>query len=272
LPARFSAFELHGTGGFDRLFLTGVKGAGNDLDRGVLKGVVSGKGIDLANTIKKHKPLQHIKTTLAEKLFISFTLIPKNKTMKKLFYFALVAGMTCFMQACKGHKDSKESADSANTAIADTAKKDSLATVDKDDAKFAVAAANGGMAEVELGKLAQEKAANPKVKDFGAMMVSDHSKANDEMKALAQSKGITLPSTIDADEQKVKDDLSAKSGADFDKAYVSNMIDDHKKDIKEFEDASKNCKDADLKAFASKTLPTLKMHLDAIQKIHDSMK
>jgi putative membrane protein len=193
--------------------------------------------------------------------------------MKKAFYIALVAGASFLLQACSGHKDSKESADSANTAKADTAKKDSSMTaIDKDDAKFAVAAANGGMAEVELGKLAQEKAINAKVKDFGAMMVTDHSKANDEMKALAQSKGITLPTAIDADEQKVKDDLSAKSGADFDKAYVNNMVDDHKKDIKEFEDASKNCKDAELKAFAEKTLPVLKKHLEAIQKIHDSMK
>jgi putative membrane protein len=193
--------------------------------------------------------------------------------MKKLTYLTLIAGMACLVQACSGPKDSKASADSANMAKADTAKKDSaMAAVDKDDAKFAVAAANGGMAEVELGQLAQQKAANAKVKDFGAMMVTDHTKANDEMKALAQSKGITLPTTIDTDEQKVKDDLSAKSGADFDKAYVSNMIDDHKKDIKEFEDASKNCKDADLKGFAVKTLPTLKMHLEAIQKIHDSMK
>jgi len=193
--------------------------------------------------------------------------------MKKLLYIAAVAGAATLMHACSGPKDSKQSADSANTAKADTAKKDSLMTaVDKDDAKFAVAAANGGMAEVELGKLAQEKAANAQVKDFGAMMVSDHSKANDEMTALAKSKGITLPTAIDSEEQKVKDNLSAKSGADFDKAYVSNMIDDHKEDIKEFENASKNCKDADLKAFAAKTLPTLKKHLDAIQKIHDSMK
>lgn len=193
--------------------------------------------------------------------------------MKKLIFIMLIAIAACLMQACGGHKDSKENADSTNTAKADTAKKDSsLTAVDKEDAKFAVAAANGGMAEVELGTLAQQKAANSKVKDFGAMMVSDHSKANDEMKALAKSKGITLPTAIDTKEQKVKDDLSAKSGADFDKAYVSNMIDDHKEDIKEFEDASKNCKDADLKAFAVKTLPVLKMHLDAIQKIHDSMK
>lgn len=193
--------------------------------------------------------------------------------MKKLIYFGLIACAAWVMQACNGNKDSKASADSANTAKADTAKKDSSASaVDKDDAKFAVAAANGGMAEVELGTLAQQKSANAKVKDFGAMMVSDHSKANEEMKALAKSKGITLPTAISADEQKVKDDLSSKSGADFDKAYVNNMIDDHKNDIKEFEDATKNLKDPDLKAFAVKTLPTLKMHLDAIQKIHDSMK
>jgi putative membrane protein len=194
----------------------------------------------------------------------------KKTVMKKLTYLTLIAGMACLVQACSGPKDSKASADSANTAKADTAS--SVAAVDKDDAKFAVAAASGGIAEVELGQLAQQKAANAKVKDFGAMMVTDHTKANDEMKALAKTKGITLPVAIDTDEQKVKDDLAAKSGADFDKAYVSNMIDDHKKDIKEFEDASKNCKDADLKAFAAKTLPTLKMHLEAIQKIHDSMK
>lgn len=193
--------------------------------------------------------------------------------MKKLIFITLILITACLVQACSGNKDSKESADSTNIANADTAKKDSSAmAVDEGDAKFAVAAANGGMAEVELGTLAQQKAVNTKVKDFGAMMVSDHSKANDEMKALAKSKGLTLPTAIDDKEQKVKDDLSTKSGADFDKAYVSNMIDDHKEDIKEFEDASKNCKDPDLKAFAVKTLPVLKMHLDAIQKIHDSMK
>lgn len=193
--------------------------------------------------------------------------------MKKSIYMVLIAGIAVLGQACSGPKDSKSSADSANSAKADTAKKDSsVVAVDDKDAKFAVAAANGGMAEVELGRLAQQKAADAKVKDFGAMMVGDHSKANDELKALAKSKGITLPVAIGAEEQKVKDELSAKSGADFDKAYVSDMIDDHKKDIKEFEDASNNCKDADLKAFAVKTLPTLKMHLDAIQKIHDGMK
>jgi putative membrane protein len=162
----------------------------------------------------------------------------KTTTLTKLIFITAIAIAACFVQACSGHKDSKENADSTNTARADTAKNDcSLTAVNKEDAKFAVAAANGGMAEVEMGTLARQKAANSKVKDFGAMMVSDHSKANDEMKALAKSKGITLPVAIDSKEQKVKEDLSAKSGADFDKAYVSNMMDDHKEDIKEFEDA-----------------------------------
>jgi putative membrane protein len=174
--------------------------------------------------------------------------------------------------------DSKSSADTLNNmkdSVADSSKsvsKDLVMKVNKDDAKFAVAAANGGMAEVELGKLAQQKAVNAKVKDFGAMMVTDHSKANEQMMALAKSKGITLPSAIGQEEQKVKDELSAKAGADFDKAYVDDMIEDHKKDIKDFESAIQHLKDPGLKAFAEKTLPTLKMHLQAIQKIHDQMK
>ena len=192
--------------------------------------------------------------------------------MKKIIYFTFIASAVCLMQACGGPRDSKTKADSVNALKADIATKDSTMVIDKDDAKFAVAAANGGMAEVELGNLAQEKAVNLKVKDFGAMMVKDHSKVNDELKALAKSKGITLPDALDNDMQKIKNDLSAKSGANFDKAYVSNMIDDHKTDIKEFEKAAGNCKDPDLKAFAKNTLPTLKLHLAAIQKIHNGMK
>jgi len=194
--------------------------------------------------------------------------------MKKLTYVLAIAASALALQSCQGPKDAKQEADSLNKTKDTTTNVAATGgvAVSNDDAKFATAAANGGMAEVELGKLAQEKATNAKVKDFGAMMVSDHSKANDEMKALAKSKGITLPAAIDSKEQKVKDDLSAKSGADFDKAYVSNMIDDHKEDIKEFEDATKNLKDPDLKAFAVKTLPTLKMHLEAITKIKDGMK
>jgi putative membrane protein len=193
--------------------------------------------------------------------------------MKKLSSMLMIALSVCVLQACNNtKKDSKDAADSVNAVKDSTTTAKTGIAVDSDDAKFAVEAANGGMAEVELGQLAQQKATNSKVKDFGAMMVTDHTKANDEMKALAKTKNITLPDSVASDERKTKEDLAKKTGADFDKAYVSNMIDDHKKDIKLFEDASKNLKDPDLKAFAVKTLPTLKMHLSTITSIHDGMK
>ena len=104
------------------------------------------------------------------------------------------------------------------------------------------------------------------------MMVTDHSKAGQELSALGQSLRIALPNALDKDGQKLMDELSKKSGSDFDKAYVNDMVEDHKKDIKAFEDESKNAKSDDLKKFADKTLPVLHKHLDAIQQIHDSMK
>jgi len=199
--------------------------------------------------------------------------------MKKLSFVIMAAAAVLSLQACHSNKDSKGEADSINNAKdvtkGDSLKKDTTKmamTVDNGDAKFATEAANGGMAEVMMGKLAQERGVSQKVKDFGAMMVMDHSKANDEMTTLAKSKNITLPAVVDADEQKHYDDLNKKTGADFDKAYASMMIDDHKGDIKAFEDASKNLKDPDLKAFAIKTLPTLKKHLDAINEVDKSLK
>src|SRR4051812_33046602 len=104
--------------------------------------------------------------------------------MKKLSSILMIALSVCAFQACQGPKDSKDAADSANTVKDTTTSGKAGVAVDKDDAKFAVDAANGGMAEVALGKLAKEKGVNAKVKDFGDMMVSDHSKANDELKAL----------------------------------------------------------------------------------------
>lgn len=184
-------------------------------------------------------------------------------------------------QSCGGAKDSKEAADSTN-AVKDSSTMAATDTagitgahgiaVDEKDAKFATDAANGGLAEVALGQLAGEKAMNAKVKAFGAMMVTDHTKANDELIAIAKQKNITLPTEPDADHQKKKADLAAKTGADFDKAYVDAMVDGHKKVKSMFEDAAKNCKDADLKAFAEKTLPVIKSHLAEIEAIQKGMK
>ncbi|MES2279645.1 MAG: DUF4142 domain-containing protein [Bacteroidota bacterium] len=197
--------------------------------------------------------------------------------MKKFSYLTMMLAAGLMIQSCGGAKTSTETADSANTAKVDSNKMDSAATtpaitVGKEDAEFAVKAADGGMAEVAIAKLAQTKATSAKVKEFADMMVADHGKANEELMALAKSKNITLPATVSADKQKEMDDLGKKTGADFDKAYVDAMVDGHKKTVDLFTDESKNAKDADLKAFVDKTLPTIKMHLEHIQGIKAGMK
>jgi len=121
--------------------------------------------------------------------------------------------------------------------------------------------AGGGMAEVELGKLATQKASADNVKQFGQRMVDDHSKANDELKSLAATKNITLPSDLPAKEKALRDRLSKLSGAAFDRAYMKAMVADHVEDVNAFKMEAKSGKDADVKAWAAKTLPTLEEHL-----------
>lgn len=131
-------------------------------------------------------------------------------------------------------------------------------------------AAAGGMAEVEMGNLAQQQATNQRVKDFGAMMVRDHSKANDELKSLASSRGITVPSALPASKQKMLDNMKKMTGKSFDQHYVSMMVEDHVKDVAKFKKQSTSGKDDQLKTWAGKTLPTLQTHLDSIQAIKKS--
>jgi putative membrane protein len=141
-----------------------------------------------------------------------------------------------------------------------------------DDATFAVKAAGGGLAEVELGKLAQEKGSNAAIKDFGGMMVKDHSAANAELAGLAKSKHIVLPETLTDESAKLKQELAGKSGSDFDQAYVDAMVKDHEQDTTDFVRAIKVVKYPEMSAFAKKTLPVLKMHLAAAQRIKNTLK
>src|ERR1700744_1467140 len=143
----------------------------------------------------------------------------------------------------------------------------SFALADSPDASFFKNAAEGGMSEVELGQLAQEKATNPAVKEFGAMMVKDHSAANEKLKALAARKQVSLPDSPSVMQKASKAKLNVLSGDTFDKSYVKGMIEDHKTDIKEFQKEASEGKDADAKAFAAATLPTLQAHLTKIQSI-----
>jgi putative membrane protein len=140
------------------------------------------------------------------------------------------------------------------------------------DYKFASDAAQGGMQEVQLGELARQKAGSQGVREFGERMVTDHQKANDELKQIVQKKGALLPTTVSHHETSTVEHLQKLSGADFDKAYVSDMLRDHKKDVKEFEKASQDLSDPDLKAFAAKTLPTLQEHLSMVQNLEAQVK
>jgi putative membrane protein len=133
------------------------------------------------------------------------------------------------------------------------------------DHMFVMKAAKGGLAEVQLGQLAADKASSDEVKKFGQRMVTDHGKANDELKSLAQQKNITLPTDLDAQDKALHDRLTKMSGAAFDRAYMQHMLADHRKDVNEFKRESTNGKDPEVKAWAGKTLPTLEEHLKMAQ-------
>jgi putative membrane protein len=135
------------------------------------------------------------------------------------------------------------------------------------DSAFYKHAAEGGIAEVELGNLAQKKSNNQDVKDFGALMVKDHSEANDKLKAVAASKNISLPSSPSVGQMATKAKLEVLSGDTFDKSYVKGMIKDHQEDIAMFQKEATSGQDPDAKAFARETLPTLKAHLKKIRAV-----
>lgn len=134
------------------------------------------------------------------------------------------------------------------------------AALDDKGKEFITEAAQGGMAEVKLGELAQKNAKDPAVKKFGKLMVDDHSKSNQKLKSIASKKGVTLPTTLSDEMQKKYDELAQKTGAEFDKAYIELMEEDHKEDIDKFKDYVDDGKDPELKRFAQECLPVLRTH------------
>ena len=139
------------------------------------------------------------------------------------------------------------------------------------DASFYKSAAEGGIAEVEAGQLAQDKGNSQQVKDFGAMMVKDHSAANEKLKTLASSKDVTLPSSPSVGQMASKTKLKVLSGDTFDKSYVKGQIGAHRQTIALFRKEISSGQDADAKAFAAATLPTVRAHLKAITAIAADM-
>jgi putative membrane protein len=141
-----------------------------------------------------------------------------------------------------------------------------------DDKKFMKEAAAGGLVEVELGKLATQKASSDEVKQFGQKMVDDHSKANEELKQVASRQNIPVPESLDSKQQARIDKLSKLSGPEFDKAYVKDMVKDHQKDVKAFQAEVQGGTDPNVRQFASSTLPTLQQHLDQVKDLNKTTK
>ena len=138
------------------------------------------------------------------------------------------------------------------------------------DYKFLMNATRGGMMEVRLGQMAREKSASANVKSFGERMATDHGKMNAELHQIAVNKGASPPAEMTRSDRSEFDKFDNLKGADFDRTYVQNMVKDHQKDLKEFEDASKKLDDKDLRDFARNAIPTLQEHMRLAKEIEKS--
>jgi putative membrane protein len=206
--------------------------------------------------------------------------------MKKTFFYSFAVFAMCSLFACQGSSNNNGT-QTDSTGINEAppnnsdvnrdvnnmpdSSKTAKGTVDDKTSSFMNDAAKGGMTEVEVSKLAKDRAMNPRVKNFAEMMVRDHSAANDELKTIARQKNVMLPTDL-GNKQDDVNDLSKKKGADFDKAYMKMMVKDHKDVVDEFEKCAQNGTDPDVKTFASQKLPTLRMHLDSAKAIENSLK
>jgi putative membrane protein len=168
---------------------------------------------------------------------------------------------------CSSRQDAVETAQKENEAKNEAQPAAGEAEKKDFDSEFVTKAASGGMLEVELGKVLAAKATTSEAKQFGHQMVTDHTKANAELKAIAVKHNITLPAGLGEDHQKVYKDVTEKQGADMDKEYLKEMVKDHQADVQEFTEASVKASAPDLKAFATKTLPVLQHHLEMAQKM-----
>lgn len=179
-----------------------------------------------------------------------------KRILSTLFVISFGAAMTLSAAAQEGR----------NASGKEMSAKQSAGTASS-DAMFVKKAARGGLAEVELGQLAVQKASSEEVKKFGQRMVDDHGKANEQLKQVAAQEHIELPTEPGAQEKATKARLEKLSGEQFDKAYMSDMVKDHQKDVAEFARESKIAKDPAVKSFAQQTLPTLREHLKEAEKI-----
>ncbi|HEY0741198.1 MAG TPA: DUF4142 domain-containing protein [Chryseosolibacter sp.] len=188
--------------------------------------------------------------------------------MKKHLFQIMFVAVAALLASC----DSKKTEDSTEVAEDQNEAKHDDSNLEK-DSKRVVEIADGGLYEVQLATMALTKAKSPEVKKFAQMMVDDHTKANNELKAWASKKGVTLPDVMSEEKQKEYYDLERDEEAnEFDAEYMEEMVEDHKKDINKFEDIAEDASDAELKAWAGEKLSTLKHHLAEAERIRDAVK
>jgi putative membrane protein len=171
---------------------------------------------------------------------------------------AYVSGLTLFLTslgcwAVLGHQESSPVSSEAQAAMTDLA--------------FAKDAARGGMAEIKLGKLAEDSGSSEAVKTFGTRMVAEHTKAGDKLKEAAAQEHITLPTDLAAKDQATYDRLSKLSGAEFDRAYAQDMVKDHQQDLQAFQREANRGNDAAIRGFASQTVPMIQQHLEQAKEM-----
>ncbi len=184
--------------------------------------------------------------------------------MQALRIVALLAGVGCFTLGTAWAQQEQQRPGQFNQQRQGAAEGQAPAGGDRD---FAMHAMTGGMMEVKLSQFAAEHATNPAVKQFAQRLVQDHSQANKELMTIAGKNQIQFPREMSKDHQEVWNRLTNLRGADFDRQFVQHMIQDHQRDIAQFEKESKDGQDPQLKAFAAKTLPTLREHLKLAQDV-----
>ncbi|RYE27028.1 MAG: DUF4142 domain-containing protein [Sphingobacteriaceae bacterium] len=192
-----------------------------------------------------------------------------DKNIMKKYNHYLIIAAAMFAISC-GQSDAKKE-EAQKGALADTVNTTDIAQIDVKDAAFVNTATQGGMLEVQLGQLAQRNALNQDVKEFGEMMVKDHQKADGELKSIATGKKMGVPPSLGKEMQDRVDSMALKTSAAFDLKFMDIMVAAHKKDVADFEKASADLKDPDLKAFVVKTLPTLKMHLTHAEDLNNAL-
>jgi len=191
--------------------------------------------------------------------------------MKRL----LIAGVlvsSLFIVSCSNNDTAKNETEDPKEAAKELNEDKFDSTNVKADADFAVKMADAGMFEVEMGKLALQNAASPKVKEYAQMMIDEHTKANNELMEAARTKNITLPAGLSDKCQKKFGELSEKKGKDFDKEYMSAMVDDHEEVLDVLNKQAENGNDADLKAWAQSKVGGIKQHLETAKTTKDMIK